>query len=228
MTESVSPLVAQAEPVACSDCNGYGRVNDGSGARSPYGPKCPRCGGSGRVPAPCAAPVQQASPGSDHVDSSSLSGETVRSALRDEQLVPVDNIRTGMMVVTPDGRDVEVYGFGWAGTHCSDLKWYCSTELRVRVPAALPSPPSTADNEVAPPNEKNLAPVAQPELADVYWKGWADHERHAESQIARMVALLRQAREALGVATTPLAKDRQEVLRAIAAIDAELPKEPTT
>jgi hypothetical protein len=113
-------------------------------------------------PAPLyAAPVQQASPGSDHVDSSSLSDEAVRSALRDEQLVPVDNIRTGMMVVTPDGRDVEVYGFGWAGTHCSDLKWYCSTELRVRVPAALPSPPSTADNEVAPQNEKTAQePVA--------------------------------------------------------------------
>ena len=34
----------------CPACNGYGRVNDGSGARSPYGPKCPKCGGSGRVP----------------------------------------------------------------------------------------------------------------------------------------------------------------------------------
>lgn len=40
------------ETAQCPDCNGYGRVNDGSGARSPYGPKCPKCGGSGQVPAP--------------------------------------------------------------------------------------------------------------------------------------------------------------------------------
>jgi hypothetical protein len=39
------------ETAQCPDCNGYGRVNDGSGARSPYSPKCPKCGGSGRVPA---------------------------------------------------------------------------------------------------------------------------------------------------------------------------------
>lgn len=52
----VSPANLQrADGVAgtaqCPACNGYGRVNDGSGARSPYGPKCPKCGGSGRVPA---------------------------------------------------------------------------------------------------------------------------------------------------------------------------------
>lgn len=35
-------------------------------------------------------------------------------------------------------------------------------------------------------------------------------------------ALIRQMREALGVATTPLAKDRQEVLRAIAAANERL------
>lgn len=34
--------------------------------------------------------------------------------------------------------------------------------------------------------------------------------------------LIRQMRDALGVATTPLAKDRQEVLRAIAAANARL------
>lgn len=35
-------------------------------------------------------------------------------------------------------------------------------------------------------------------------------------------ALIRQMRDVLGVATTPLAKDRQEVLRAIAAANARL------
>lgn len=39
-----------ASTAQCPDCNGYGRVNDDSGARSPYGPKCHKCGGSGRVP----------------------------------------------------------------------------------------------------------------------------------------------------------------------------------
>ena len=46
------------QAAACPDCNGYGRVNDGSGARSPYGPKCPNCGGSGRVHAPQPAQAQ--------------------------------------------------------------------------------------------------------------------------------------------------------------------------
>lgn len=45
--DGVAP--SQAPSINCPACNGYGRVNDGSGARSPYGPKCPTCGGSGRV-----------------------------------------------------------------------------------------------------------------------------------------------------------------------------------
>lgn len=45
--------------ISCSTCNGYGRVNDGSGARSPYGPKCPKCWGSGVVAAQPVPAVPQ-------------------------------------------------------------------------------------------------------------------------------------------------------------------------
>ncbi len=47
------------ETTQCPACNGYGRVNDGSGARSPYGPKCPKCGGSGSVPATGVPPPDE-------------------------------------------------------------------------------------------------------------------------------------------------------------------------
>lgn len=43
----------------CPDCRGYGRESDGSGARSPYGPKCQKCGGTGRV---SASPAQGEQP----------------------------------------------------------------------------------------------------------------------------------------------------------------------
>ena len=44
----------------------------------------------------------------------------------------------------------------------------------------------------------------------------------AERERDEALAALRQAREALAVATTPLAADRQEVLHAMAACDAQL------
>ena len=50
-----------------------------------------------------------------------------------------------------------------------------------------------------------------------------DFARAIETEVRKeYTELIRQMRDALGVATTPLAKDRQEVLRAIAAANARL------
>ena len=54
-----------------------------------------------------------------------------------------------------------------------------------------------------------------------------DFARAIETEVRKeYTELIRQMRDALGVATTPLAKDRQEVLRAIAAANARLEGKP--
>ena len=55
----------------------------------------------------------------------------------------------------------------------------------------------------------------------------AEFARAIEAEVHKQdTALIRQLVEALGVATTPLAKDRQEVLRAITAGRARLEIKP--
>lgn len=72
-----------------------------------------------------------------------LPPEKAASVVKADLIPAVGLLREGMTVITPDGREVEVWGFGESGTRCSDLKWYCASVLRVR--AALSPTPAPKD-----------------------------------------------------------------------------------
>lgn len=157
-----------ADTARCPACNGYGRVNDGSGARSPYGPKCPTCGGSGAV---LAAQAEQQ--GSDH-PVIGVAGEAVRVDESDDRAI-LDWLETKIVQVSDPLRHGSRHLF-YATLDIEDER----SDLRAKVRASLPSPPRSAAEAQKPHETESVSHPAQDALLEAV-DALISNEEHATS-----------------------------------------------
>jgi hypothetical protein len=249
MTESVSPLVAQAEPQASPSMGEWlkeaERLKDSALERQTeyaLNPCVWRMDAAQTADAQLSAHLRKR-PGSDPVDSSSLSGEAVRAAaswVPVSERLPDDG--AAVLVYTPprngeeermsfDCRDDGVwfkhndchehYMAVTGGKGCLDDGTPCTgpSEEAPYTHWMRVSPPSTADNEVAPPNEKN--PVVWPKGGAAFVDAEGRFYDECGERIAQPVPPAQPAQRSI-------AKMPPEMTAAHVASLTELPKEPTT